>query len=182
MLYDVLIIGNGIAGLTSAINIKSKNGKVAVISKTYPTQSQSCMAQGGINASLNKEDIVNHISDTLKSSIQLGNKDNIKFMCEEAPKTIEWLNSIGVPFSRDKDKIAQRKLGGASEKRACYAKDYTGLKILHTLFDKSLSENIEFFNEYFLLNLIIEDNQVIGVTALDIETSEVKEFFLKVLF
>jgi succinate dehydrogenase / fumarate reductase flavoprotein subunit len=99
-------------------------------------------------------------------------------MCKKAPDAVRWLNSIGMPYSRDKnDEIARRRLGGAQAPRACYAQDYTGLKLLHTLYDQCLKAKIEFKNEYFLLNLIVDEqtNRTLGATFLNIPTGEVEE-------
>ena len=181
-MIDVLIIGSGIAGLTAAINASNNNSKVLVLSKTYPTHSQSVQAQGGINAVLYEDDdsIDTHVEDTYKASCKLSNKDNIKIMCQNAKETIYWLDSIGVPFNRtNENKISQRKFGGTKKIRTCYSSDYTGLKILHTLYDRCIEQNIEFRNEHLLLNLIIENDICIGVTALDIKEGTVKEFFSK---
>jgi len=104
----------------------------------------------------------------------------IKLMCENAPDAIKWLDSLAVPFSRTPSgKIAQRKLGGTKNSRACYSSDYTGLKILHTLFDTCLKEGVTFLEEYMLLNLIIENNIAIGVIVLDIKTSKVEQILAK---
>ena len=181
-MIDVLIIGSGIAGLTAALNASKNGSKVLVVSKTYPTHSQSVQAQGGINAVLYEDDdsVDIHIYDTYNASFKLANKDNIKFMCENAKDTIYWLDSIGVPFNRNKDnQIAQRKFGGTKKIRTCYSSDYTGLKILHTLYDQCIKENIEFCNEHLVINLIIENHVCKGITALDIQTGEVKEFISK---
>ncbi|WOE70202.1 FAD-dependent oxidoreductase [Hydrogenimonas thermophila] len=177
-MIDVLIIGGGGAGLSAALAAAENGAKVAVLGKTYPTRSQTSMAQGGINAALGNvgEDSVEaHIADTLKSAHTLGDEVMIRKLCEKAPDAINWLDSIGTPFSRLEDgKVAQRKLGGASGKRACYAQDYTGLKILHTLYDAALKADITFLNEYFLLNFIVEENRVLGVTAIEMKSGEVK--------
>ena len=181
-MIDVLIIGSGIAGLTAAINASNNNSNVVVLSKTYPTHSQSVQAQGGINAVLyeDNDSVDIHIQDTYKASAKLSNKDNIKIMCENAKETIFWLDSIGVPFNRTIDnKISQRKFGGTRKIRTCYSSDYTGLKILHTLYDRCIKQNIEFKNEFLLLNLIIENDTCIGVTAFDIKEGIVKEFLSK---
>jgi succinate dehydrogenase / fumarate reductase flavoprotein subunit len=183
-MVDVLIIGSGGAGLSAALEAKKNGSSVLVVSKTYPTQSQTSQAQGGINGVLKKEgskdSIQSHINDTLKSAHHIGDEETISFMCTHANETIQWLDTIGVPFSRDtQNTIAQRKLGGASYSRACYSSDYTGLKILHTLYDNCLKENIEFLNETMLLNFIIEDNTIKGITTLDIKTSEVKQLDAK---
>jgi succinate dehydrogenase / fumarate reductase flavoprotein subunit len=179
-MYDVLIIGAGGAGLSVALTAKKEGVKVAVVCESYPTRSQTSMAQGGINAALaNVEDdsVQVHIEDTLKASGSLGSKKMISKMCEDAPETVKWLESIGMPYSRTEDnKIAQRRLGGASSQRACYAQDFTGLKILHTLYDQCLKEEIEFLNEKFLLDFTVEDNIIKGVSVLDIRTTHV-EFY-----
>ncbi len=180
---DILIIGAGGAGLCSALSAKGLGADVMVVSKAYPTNSQTTMAQGGINASLGNRDddsIASHIADTLKSSKGLAKEEMITKMCSDGRASIEWLESIGVPFSRDENSnIAQRRLGGATHKRACYSQDYTGLKILHTLYDNALKEGVEFFNEHYLLNLIKDKNRVVGVTLLDITKGEVVELFAK---
>ena len=179
---DVLIVGSGGAGLSAALSAHKRNKKVAIVSKTFPTHSQTCQAQGGINAAINaKQSSINaHIEDTFKGGRQLSNKETIKLMCQKAPQTIQWLDQLGVPFSRDSNNnIAQRKFGAASEIRTCYSSDYTGLKILHTLYDSCLKENISFLNEYFLLDIITQDMQAIGITLLNITNGEVQDIYAK---
>ena len=178
-MIDVLIIGSGGAGLASALTAKESGANVLVVGKSYPTASQTSMAQGGMNASLGNvtpDSIQAHIDDTIKSAHKLCDNQMVKQLCEDAPSSIAWLEKLGVPFDRTSEfKVAQRQLGGASSKRACYAQDYTGLKILHTLYDTCLKEGVEILEEYFLLNLITEDNMVLGATFLDIVTGEIKE-------
>ena len=181
-MFDVLIIGSGAAGLTAALNAKQNGSTVAILSKTYPTHSQTVQAQGGINAVLYEDDdsVDIHVNDTYKASCGLANKDNINFMCINAKETISWLDKIGVPFTKDNDsKIAQRKFGGTKKIRTCYSSDYTGLKIVHTLFDQCIKNDIQFINEHILLDLIIEDNICSGVIAFDIIEGKVKEFKAK---
>jgi len=155
-MVDVLIIGAGGAGLVAALHAKATGANVAVLSKAYPTRAQTCMAQGGINAALSHADVDSveiHIEDTLKSSQGLASKEAIETLCREGVEAVEWLDRIGVPFSRTEDsEIAQRRLGGATHARACYAQDYTGLKILHTLYDQCNKEGITFYNS--LLKII----------------------------
>ena len=172
----VLVIGAGGASLSAAISAKEKGSEVIVVTKEYPTRSQTCMAQGGINAALNKDDsIEQHIKDTTKSAKGLADEKMVSSLCQEAPKAIEWLESIGVPFSRTKEgKIAQRKLGGAYAARACYAQDYTGLKILHTLYDYANKLDIAFLNERFLLELLTKEDTVYGAVFLNIKTGEIE--------
>jgi len=108
----------------------------------------------------------------------LGEESRIAFLCENAPDAVRWCNTLGLPFSRDTSgEIARRRLGGASAPRACYAQDYTGLKLLHTLYDQCLKAGITFMNERFLLNVIVdeESNRTLGATCLNIPTGEVEE-------
>jgi len=183
-MIDLLIVGSGGAGLSAALEAKKQKRKVLVVSKTYPTQSQTSQAQGGINGVISAKDngdsIQSHLENTLKSAHGIGDEDSIKYLCQNSEETIKWLDNLGVPFSRDEENgIAQRSLGGASYPRACYSSDYTGLKILHTLYDTCLKEEIEFLNEHMLLNFIIEDSTVKGISVLDIATSEVKQLLAK---
>lgn len=180
----VIVVGGGGAGLVAALKAHESGAEVVVITKEYPTRSQTCMAQGGINAALSNvdEDSVElHVENTLKSARGLANEDAVRFLCQSAPEAVLWLDSIGVPFSRTKEnKIAQRKLGGTSASRACYAQDYTGLKILHTLYDRCLAEGIEILNERYLLEFITSSDKkkpyVSGVSVLNKRSGEVEVY------
>ena len=181
-MIEILIVGSGGAGLTAALEAKKYCDDVVVLSKTTPTSSQTCQAQGGINAVINSTDdsVQKHIEDTLISAHNIGNKETIEYMCKNSFDTIKWLDDIGVPFSRDENNnIAQRKLGGAKHPRACYSSDYTGLKILHTLYDNCLKNDIKFINEHMLLNFIVEGEEIKGITCLDIQNSQVKQILAK---
>jgi len=193
-MIDVLIIGSGGAGLSAALAAKEAGASVLVVGKMYPTNSQTSMAQGGMNAALGnvEEDHVSlHIQDTIRSAHGLCDEDTVRHMCADAPQTVAWLESIGMPFSRITPRtepgeevtpiktVAQRKMGGASAKRACYAQDYTGLKILHTLYDTCLKEGVDFLDEHFLLDLIVPHDTVKGAVLLDIRSGEVKKIDAK---
>ena len=183
-IYDILIIGNGGAGLSAALEAKKNTDNILVLSKTYPTSSQTSQAQGGINGVLNNsiEDIQKHIFDTTKSSHKLGDKQTIEFMCKNAKETIHWLDDLGVPFSRDdQHKIALRNFGGSSKPRTCYSSDYTGLKILHTLYDTCLKEEIKFLNEHLVLSFIKDEksNTIRGINTLNIANGEIFQIFAK---
>lgn len=177
--YDVLIVGAGGAGLMAALEAsKAKDLKVAVVTKVYPTRSHTGAAQGGINAALANFDPSDspevHTFDTVKGSDYLGDQDAIEFMCNEAPKRIYELEHLGVPFSRLPDgRIAQRPFGGAGFPRTCYAADKTGHVILHTLYEQCLKNDVEFLNEWFVTELIIDNNEAKGVIAIDIRSGEV---------
>lgn len=180
-MVDVLVIGAGGAGLTAALSAVAHGASVKVLTKTYPTRSQTCMAQGGINAALGHvgEDSVRaHYENTLKSAHGLADTAMIEKLCSEGIDALHWLDSIGVPFSRTEDgKIAQRRLGGASAARACYAQDYTGLKILHTLYDQCNAHEMEILSERFLLELLTQDGVVCGALVLDIQTGEIERHY-----
>ncbi len=178
MRTELLIVGGGGAALSAALAAKEEGVDPLVVSEGYPTRSQTCMAQGGINAALGNvepDSIERHIADTLKAAGGIASEKMVRKMCEAAPETIAWLDRIGMPFSRTEEgKISQRRLGGASSKRACYAQDYSGLKILHTLYDQTLKEEIDFVVDHFLLDLVVEEDSVKGALFLDIRTCEVK--------
>jgi succinate dehydrogenase/fumarate reductase flavoprotein subunit len=187
-MLDILIIGSGGAGLASALSAKEQGASILVVGKTTPTASQTAMAQGGINASLGNveaDTIDDHITDTLRSAHALANEQMVTLMCQEAPQTIKWLEHLGLPFSRlDNGKvgvetIAQRQMGGASAKRACYAQDYTGLKILHTLYDHALKEGIEILDDHYLLDLVVEEGVIKGAIFLETAIGKIKQIDAK---
>jgi succinate dehydrogenase / fumarate reductase flavoprotein subunit len=129
------------------------------------------MVQGGLNAPLrNIEDDSRelHIQDTIRAGYGLSSRDVVKRVVYESISTIEWLEEIGVPFSRVDEasrplnSIAQRRLGGASRKRACYAQDYTGLKIVHTLFDRALKSGVKIRDGLYLLELFEDEGEIFG--------------------
>ena len=127
-MIDVLIIGSGGAGLSAAISAKKNGSNVLMVSKTYPTHSQTVQAQGGINGVLyeSEDKVETHINDTYKASYNLSKKENIEYLCKNAKDTILWLDSLGVPFNKDIDsKISQRKFGGTKQIRTWYSSDYT---------------------------------------------------------
>jgi succinate dehydrogenase / fumarate reductase flavoprotein subunit len=175
MIYDAIIVGSGGAALSAAIELKLQNKNIVVVTKSSVTSSQTVQAQGGINGVMNNTDSIDsHISDTKKSAHGLCDDKMVEYMCNEAPNIIKWLDSIGVPFNRDeKGKIDQRKLGGASFNRANYSSDYTGLKILHTLYDKARSLGVTFIEDAMLLNLINENDSICGITYLSLKDTEV---------
>ncbi|GGX82136.1 succinate dehydrogenase flavoprotein subunit [Vogesella alkaliphila] len=169
--------------------------KTAVLSKVFPTRSHTVAAQGGISASLGnvQEDRWEwHMFDTVKGSDWLGDQDAIEFMCRKAPEAVIELEHFGMPFDRlENGKIYQRPFGGHTQnegeapvQRACAAADRTGHAMLHTLYQRNVRANTQFFIEWMALDLIRdEDGDVVGVTALEMETGEVYNFHAKgVLF
>ena len=191
--YDAVIVGAGGAGLRAALE-SSKMVKTAVVSKLYPTRSHTGAAQGGMCAALaNVEDDSWewHAFDTVKGSDFLADQDAVDIMCREAVDSVLDLERMGLPFNRTPDgKIDQRRFGGhtrnhgeAPVKRACYAADRTGHMILQTLFQQCTKQGVEFFNEYFVLDLIMIDGVCGGIIAYEIATGEIHIFRAKsVLF
>ena len=180
--FDVVVIGAGLSGLRAGLELTDK-WNIAVISKVYPVRSHSGAAQGGINAALgnleqSKRDTVErHAFDTIKGSDYLADQDVVMFMCKEAPKIVVEFESMGAPFSRlESGLIAQRPFGGAGFPRTCYAGDRTGHALLHTLYEQSVRCGVEFFNEYFLIDLIITKEKVAGIITLDITNGELVIF------
>lgn len=180
MEFDVLIVGAGGAGMYAALNAakESKEVKVGVLSKIYPTRSHTGAAQGGINAALANVDPADttaaHTFDTIKGSDYLADQESAKFLCETAPDVIRELEHMGTPFSRlTSGKIAQRPFGGASHDRTCYSADKMGHVMLHTLYEQCLRFDVNFLNEWFMLSLIHEEGVLQGVSALEIQTGEI---------
>ena len=175
-LYDVVVIGAGGAGLRATLGMAEKGLKTACISKVFPTRSHTVAAQGGISAALGnmgEDDWRFHMYDTVKGSDWLGDQDAIEYMCREAMAAVIELEHYGVPFSRTADgKIYQRAFGGMTThygkgqaQRTCAAADKTGHAILHTLYQQALKHKAEFFIEYIVLDLIMENNECRGVLA-----------------
>lgn len=188
---DILIIGAGGAALAAALFAKEKNRdiSISVITKETPTRAQTSMAQGGINAPLNhnsdNDSVESHIKDTKKSAHGLASDEAITKLCSEAQSAIEWLDKLGVTFNRNESsQVAQRQLGGASSARACYAQDYTGLKILHTLYDNCNKKGIEMLEHRFLLNLITQKDEngnkyICGATFYNLHSGDVEAHYAK---
>jgi len=186
-MHKVLIIGSGISALSSAIRLKEQGVNIVVATKSVVTKNNSVMAQGGINAALGnrqRDSVDLHIEDTIKSAHKLADSQMVAKLCHGGIEAVKFLEQIGVPFSRLEDassplgSIAQRKLGGASSKRACYAQDYTGLKILHTLLDRAINLDIEIIEGLFLLELIKNSNgEVCGSLFFNTNSAELEPIY-----
>jgi succinate dehydrogenase / fumarate reductase flavoprotein subunit len=174
--YDVVVVGAGGAGLRVTLGLTAAGLRTACISKVFPTRSHTVAAQGGIGAALGnmgEDDWRWHMYDTVKGSDWLGDQDAIEYMCRNAMEAVIELEHFGVPFSRTEDgRIYQRPFGGHTvhwgkglAKRACAAADRTGHAMLHTLYQQCLKHHAEFFIEYLVLDLIIEDGACRGVIA-----------------
>lgn len=187
--FDVIVVGAGGAGLMAAL-YASRSADTAVISKLYPTRSHTGTAQGGVGAALgnSEEDHPEwHTYDTVKGSDYLGDQEAIEFMCSEAISTVYELEHMGLPFSRTPDgRIAQRPFGGHTNndtglpvRRACYAADRTGHMILQTLYQQCIKNNVNFYDEFQVIDLIIADGVTAGVIAVELATGELHTFHAK---
>jgi succinate dehydrogenase / fumarate reductase flavoprotein subunit len=183
--FDAVIVGAGGAGMRAALQLSEAGFKVAVLSKVFPTRSHTVAAQGGIGAALGnmgEDSWLWHMYDTIKGSDYLGDQDAIEFMCRMAPQVVLELEHFGMPFDRNHDgTVYQRPFGGHSQnfgerpvQRSCCAADRTGHAMLHTLYQRNVRANTHFFVEWMALDLVRDaSGQVLGVTALEMESGEV---------
>ncbi|MFZ7311120.1 succinate dehydrogenase flavoprotein subunit [Comamonas jiangduensis] len=189
--FDVVIVGAGGSGLRAALELSRAGLSVASLSKVFPTRSHTVAAQGGVSASLGNMSDDNwhyHFYDTIKGGDWLSDQDAVEFMCREAPKVVVELEHFGMPFDRNADgTIYQRPFGGHTAnygekpvQRACAAADRTGHAMLHTLYQQNVASKTNFFVEWMALDLIRnQQGDVVGVTALELETGDLYELHAK---
>jgi len=190
---DVVVVGAGGAGMMAALEL-SPYVRTAVISKLIPVRSHTGTAQGGIGAALGNEEKDNwlwHMFDTVKGSDYLADQDAAEILARDAIGVVYELEHWGLPFDRTPDgRIAQRRFGGhtrdfgaAPVRRSCYAADHTGHGILQTLYQQCIKNGVTFFDEYFLLDLIVRGGVCCGVVAMCLERGDLHVFHSKaVLF
>jgi len=185
--FDSIIIGGGGAGMRASLQLAESGFNTAVISKVFPTRSHTVSAQGGITCAIQSDDPDDdwrwHMFDTVKGSDYIGDQDAIEYMCSQGPKAVFELEHMGLPFSRaENGRIYQRPFGGQSKdygkggqaSRTCAAADRTGHSLLHTLYQANLKAGTNFLNEWFAVDLVLNDNdEVTGVVAFDIESGEI---------
>lgn len=189
--FDAVIVGAGGAGLRAALQLAEAGLRTAVLTKVFPTRSHTVAAQGGVAASLGNSTPDHwhwHMYDTVKGSDWLGDQDAIEFMCRKANEVVIELEHYGMPFDRtDEGKIYQRPFGGHSMNygeapvmRSCAAADRTGHAMLHALYQRNVRARTQFFVEWMALDLIRDqDGDVLGVTAMEMETGKVAIFHAK---
>jgi succinate dehydrogenase / fumarate reductase flavoprotein subunit len=183
--FDAIVVGAGGAGMRASLQLAEAGLSVAVLSKVFPTRSHTVAAQGGIGAALgnmSEDSWLWHMYDTIKGSDWLGDQDAIEYMCKMAPRVVYELEHFGMPFDRNPDgTIWQRPFGGHSMnfgerpvQRACASADRTGHSLLHTLYQRNVRARTQFLVEWMALDLIRDaEGDVLGVTALEMETGEV---------
>jgi succinate dehydrogenase / fumarate reductase flavoprotein subunit len=187
--YDVVIVGAGGAGMRAALEA-GKRARTAVLTKLYPTRSHTGAAQGGMCAALANVEDDNwewHTFDTVKGGDYLVDQDAAEVMCKEAIDAVLDLEKMGLPFNRTPEgRIDQRRFGGhtrnhgeAAVRRSCYAADRTGHMILQTLYQNCIKEGIEFYDEWYVLDVLLEDGRAVGVVAYELASGEVHTFHAK---
>ena len=188
------------AGLWAAVELARAGVKAAVLTKLYPTRSHTGAAQGGVCAALGNQEEDHwewHMFDTVKGGDYLVDQDAAEVLAKEAIETVIELEHMGLPFNRTPDgKIDQRRFGGHTRnfgegpvKRSCFAADRTGHMILQTLYQNCVKEGVEFFNEYYVLDLLLVDDpaapaedgvqpgkRVAGVVSYELATGEIHVF------
>ena len=185
--FDVVVVGAGGAGLRATLECATQGLKTACITKVFPTRSHTVAAQGGVAASLGnmgQDDWRWHMYDTVKGSDWLGDQDSIEYLCRNAPEAVYELEHFGMPFSRTEDgKIYQRAFGGMTSnygqgiaQRTCAAADRTGHAMLHTLYGQCVKQEVNFFIEYFALDLIMDDGAIRGVMAWNLDDGTIHRF------
>jgi len=191
--FETIIVGSGGSGLYAALEA-SQRSQTAVLSKLFPVRSHTGAAQGGISAALGnvEEDKPEwHAFDTVKGGDYLVDQQAAKILAEEAVQAVYDLENRGLPFNRTPEgRIDQRRFGGhtrnfgeAPVRRACYAADRTGHMILQTLYQQCIKNNVSFYDEFQVLDLILDDNRCNGVVAVELATGELHVFAAKaVLF
>ncbi len=185
--FDVVVVGAGGAGLRATLECARAGLRTACVTKVFPTRSHTVAAQGGVAAALGnmgEDDWRWHMYDTVKGSDWLGDQDAIEYLCKNAPEAVYELEHFGVPFSRTEDgKIYQRAFGGMTShygkgtaQRTAAAADRTGHAMLHTLYGQCVKHDVNFFIEYFALDLIVEDGAVRGLMAWCLDDGTIHRF------
>ena len=191
--YDVVIVGAGGAGMRAAIE-SGQRARTAVLTKLYPTRSHTGAAQGGMCAALANVEEDNwewHTFDTVKGGDYLVDQDAAEVMAKEAIDAVLDLEKMGLPFNRTPEgKIDQRRFGGhtrdhgkSAVRRSCYAADRTGHMILQTLYQQCVKHGVEFYNEFYVLDLVMTEvdgvKRPAGVVSYELATGEIHVFQAK---
>src|SRR3954452_10614503 len=190
--YQAVIVGAGGAGLWAALELARNGVDSAVLTKLYPTRSHTGAAQGGVCAALGNQEEDHwewHMFDTIKGGDYLVDQDAAEVLAREAIETVIELEHMGLPFNRTADgRIDQRRFGGHTRnfgegpvRRSCYAADRTGHMILQTMYQNAIKNQVRFFNEFLVLDLLFNDGVACGVVALEIRTGEIHTFHAKTI-
>jgi succinate dehydrogenase/fumarate reductase flavoprotein subunit len=183
MLYDVIVVGSGIAGLTAAIEAAKAGASVLILTKNMPLRSNSSMAAGGINAALGNaetDSIALHMADTLKGADGLGSEKAVALLTKNAPAVVLGLDAIGANFDKDESgKIMQRSFGGAGKKRTCFVADKTGGAIVQALLMELKNKSIRVQSDYQAMSLLKDGDNIAGLSALNKKSCQIELFGAK---
>jgi succinate dehydrogenase flavoprotein subunit len=173
--HDVLIIGAGLAGMRAGLAAQAAGADVAIISKVHPVRSHSNAAQGGINAAVDPSDSwQDHAFDTVKGSDYLGDQDAIEVLCSEAGDEVITMEHMGVIFHRDESgRLGSRAFGGQQRARTYFVGDITGQAMLHVMYEQLIKDGLRIYEEWFVLDLIVEDGMCKGCVAMEIRTGQI---------
>jgi succinate dehydrogenase / fumarate reductase flavoprotein subunit len=173
--HDVLIIGAGLAGMRAGLSAQAAGADVAIISKVHPVRSHSNAAQGGINAAVDESDSwEDHAFDTVKGSDYLGDQDAIEVLCSEAGSEVIAMERMGVIFHRDETgRLGSRAFGGQQRARTYFVGDITGQALLHVMYEQLIKDGLRIYEEWFVIDLIVEDGMCKGAVAMEIRSGQI---------
>ena len=176
-MHDVLVVGGGIAGLRAAVAAKSAGSSVALITQSHPTRSFSVTIQDGINSAAGSDDRwETHAEDTLAAGDGLNVISVVQEICREAEATVAELDRMGVPFNRQGTALHRVQLEGSTHARASYVDDSAGLAVTQTLYEQAIGGQIDIYNEWIVVSLIVDDGPCTGVVALELATGKLAAF------
>ncbi len=178
-MYDVLVVGGGIAGLRAALAAKAAGASVALLTQSHPARSYSVTVQDGINAPESAEGRRALAQETAAKGAGLSPAAVVESVCYDAANIVEELDRLGAPFNRNGSVIARARLSADGEPRAAYVNDVTGLALTQTLYEQAVGAGIPIHDEWVALSLAVNDGQCAGVVALELATGVVKAFDAK---
>jgi len=166
--HDVIVVGSGLAGQRAALEAIGHDIDVAIVSKLKPMNSHSVLAQGGINIAIDDLDRTNYFEDTVKGSDYLADQDSVEILVNDSKIQIEFIENIDKIFDRDNDgEYSTKKFGGAITPRTLRASDSTGFSILNILYDQILNSKVRIYEDYQVLKLLTNNNQIVGFLGLN---------------
>jgi succinate dehydrogenase / fumarate reductase flavoprotein subunit len=177
-MYDVLVVGGGIAGLRAALEALRRGAQTALITKAHPLSSYSVTVQDGINAALGSADSwESHALDTVRSGDYLADQPVVEAFCQEAPQALRELDAMGVPFHRDqRGELAQAMLAGSGQARACHVHDMTGHALTQVLYEQALKAGLQFIEEWYVVSLLNDGGECRGVAATQLASGKMALF------